>query len=880
MTPASAAPVLHMIGNAHIDPVWLWRWPAGVDEALATFRSAADRCDEYPQFVFTRGEAWLYRWVARLEPELSERVDALVRRGQWHVTGSMVVQPDANLPTTEGWRRQLRHGRRYFTERFGLAPTVAYNVDSFGHPASLPDLLAQEGCDAYVFHRPHPDRVALPAPAFRWRGSGGAEVLGFRIVPGYVTRTEDLGEQVRAALDAMDPALGHAMCFYGVGNHGGGPTRANIEWILEHAERRRRRAALLHPRGVLRVRARARERAARRGDRAAAHLPGLLQRDAGRQAPPAARRARAGGRRAGRGAARRGRLRAGPGARAPRRRVGGPPLLPVPRRAGRHLGPLLPGGGPRPAGPRRRRRRGAAGRGQPPLGGAPRAAGAVRPAGGGQRGRDRLERARGGRAVAGLRAVGGALAERSGGAAAALPARPARGPGAHHPRRVPARARAGRGRAGARARRSAAARAGGAARARGLAARAAQRAPGGRARRGRRPRAAPGRARAARGGRDRPAPAPRRVGHLDARPRPLPRAGRGAPGGRELGGRGGGPAARAGAARGRAGRIARALDAHPRGGGDQARARARRPVGGAADAPADADRAAGGAGELDERAGRGSGHAPAVAGRVAGVRLVVRRRARAGHPRRLEREPLRKLLAVDAAAQPQGGLGRRAARRVRGPRRVHRPGRARVRLRAARRARPGELDACARREAAPPLLLERFEGMERRAPGSWPTLFVPSPGGRSHPRDPEHRAAAGVARRAHRRAARLARARVGGARRLALRRRAARARLALAGPRRRAAPLASRGPRSRRLAGRGGAPPARPRRRGAAHPARRRTARGPRWGSTCSTGRSRSARSRSRSRSRSSRGSGSARPTPTPGWRSPASRGSTSSSSA
>ena len=50
----------------------------------------------------------------------------------------------------------------------------------------------------------------------------------------------------------------------------------------------------------------------------------------------------------------------------------------------------------------------------------------------------------------------------------------------------------------------------------------------GRARRGRRPRAAPGRAGAARGGRDRPAPAPRRVGHLDARPRPLPRAGRGA----------------------------------------------------------------------------------------------------------------------------------------------------------------------------------------------------------------------------------------------------------------------------------------------------------------------------------------------------------------
>jgi alpha-mannosidase len=226
--------VVHMIGNAHIDPIWLWRWPAGVDEALSTFRSAADRCDEFPEFVFTRGEAWLYRWVDRLEPELGARVDALIARGQWHVTGSMVVQPDANLPTTEGWRRQLRHGRRWLHERFGVSPTVAYNVDSFGHPASLPDLLAQEGMDAYVFHRPHPAQVALPAPLFRWRGTGGAEVLGFRIVPGYVTRTEDLAEQVRTAIAEADPAVGHTMCFYGVGNHGGGPTRANVEWILAH----------------------------------------------------------------------------------------------------------------------------------------------------------------------------------------------------------------------------------------------------------------------------------------------------------------------------------------------------------------------------------------------------------------------------------------------------------------------------------------------------------------------------------------------------------------------------------------------------------------------------------------------------------------------
>src|SRR3712207_6341729 len=64
----------------------------GVDEALATFCSAADRCDEYPEFVFTRGESWLYEQVERIDPELFGRVRRLVEGGQWHVTGGQYIQ--------------------------------------------------------------------------------------------------------------------------------------------------------------------------------------------------------------------------------------------------------------------------------------------------------------------------------------------------------------------------------------------------------------------------------------------------------------------------------------------------------------------------------------------------------------------------------------------------------------------------------------------------------------------------------------------------------------------------------------------------------------------------------------------------------------------
>lgn len=223
---------VHMIANAHIDPVWLWPWQAGADEALATAASMADRCDEYPEFVFTRGEAWLYRQAERIRPDLFARIRALVERGQWHVTGGVFIQPDLNLPTAAGLHRQIEHGQRYFRDRFGLSPTVGYNVDSFGHTATLPDILGSHGYEAYVFRRPEQHQVALPANVFRWQGRGGAEVTAFRIVPGYVANFADLAGQVRIAVESTDASLGHTMCFYGVGNHGGGPSKAMIEWIL------------------------------------------------------------------------------------------------------------------------------------------------------------------------------------------------------------------------------------------------------------------------------------------------------------------------------------------------------------------------------------------------------------------------------------------------------------------------------------------------------------------------------------------------------------------------------------------------------------------------------------------------------------------------
>lgn len=229
--------VVHLIANAHLDPVWLWNWPAGVDETIATFRSAADRCDEYPQLIYTRGEAWLFEVIEDLDPILFERIKKLVAAGRWAIAGGQYVQPDANLPTEAGWRKQFEIGGDYFESRFGIRPRIAYNVDTFGHPATLPDILKSCGYTGYVLHRPNQEQMKLPAQTFRWRGSAGGEVLAFRIAPSYVTRSDTIYGQIMMSAEAADRDLGHTMCFYGLGNHGGGPTKATIEYLLANQDK-------------------------------------------------------------------------------------------------------------------------------------------------------------------------------------------------------------------------------------------------------------------------------------------------------------------------------------------------------------------------------------------------------------------------------------------------------------------------------------------------------------------------------------------------------------------------------------------------------------------------------------------------------------------
>ena len=43
---------IHMIGNTHFDPVWLWTWDEAMASVRAAFRAALERMKEEEQFRY------------------------------------------------------------------------------------------------------------------------------------------------------------------------------------------------------------------------------------------------------------------------------------------------------------------------------------------------------------------------------------------------------------------------------------------------------------------------------------------------------------------------------------------------------------------------------------------------------------------------------------------------------------------------------------------------------------------------------------------------------------------------------------------------------------------------------------------------------------
>ena len=230
----------YLVGNAHLDPVWQWQWQEGSAEAKATIRSALDRMEEFPEFIFVCSSASVYQWVEEFAPEMFEEIQQRVKEGRFIVVGGWHVQPDCNMPSGEAFARQSLYAQRYFHDKLGVTAKVGYDVDSFGHNYMLPQILKKSGMDSYIMMRPDPNEKKLEHDIFEWVSPDGSSVTTCRILDPYCFNFDELEklEQRFIFLEENEKTDFDALpLFYGVGNHGGGPTIKNLETLRAFKEK-------------------------------------------------------------------------------------------------------------------------------------------------------------------------------------------------------------------------------------------------------------------------------------------------------------------------------------------------------------------------------------------------------------------------------------------------------------------------------------------------------------------------------------------------------------------------------------------------------------------------------------------------------------------
>ncbi len=220
-----------MAGHAHLDPVWLWDWREGYEALKATFRSALDRMAENPDMVFVHSSAAHYHWMEE-HPALLAEIRAAVERGQWEPVGGWWVEPDMNIPSGESLARQGLYGQRYMEKALGRRATVAFLPDSFGHPGTIPQIFRQTGLTHFVFMRPGAHERELPSNLFWWEGADGTRVLTARVET-YNTNPLNVAQSLGRNLAFRPQGEPEWIALYGVGNHGGGPTKALIQNIRD-----------------------------------------------------------------------------------------------------------------------------------------------------------------------------------------------------------------------------------------------------------------------------------------------------------------------------------------------------------------------------------------------------------------------------------------------------------------------------------------------------------------------------------------------------------------------------------------------------------------------------------------------------------------------
>jgi alpha-mannosidase len=223
--------VITAVGHAHIDTAWLWPLREARRKCARTFSTTLALMDEYPDYRFACSQPAQYAWMKEHYPDIYRRIKEKIASGQWEPVGAMWVEADCNLPSGEALVRQFLHGKRFFMQEFGYETRDLWLPDVFGYPGSLPQLIAEAGCDYFLTQKLSWNDTNKPEHhTFIWEGIDGTRI--FTHFPPADTYNGDFSAKqvLWSVANYKDrERCDRSLYLYGWGDGGGGPEPDMIE---------------------------------------------------------------------------------------------------------------------------------------------------------------------------------------------------------------------------------------------------------------------------------------------------------------------------------------------------------------------------------------------------------------------------------------------------------------------------------------------------------------------------------------------------------------------------------------------------------------------------------------------------------------------------
>ncbi|NLC42766.1 MAG: alpha-mannosidase [Clostridiales bacterium] len=218
------------VAHAHIDMNWMWGYAETVAVTLDTFRTMLNLMNEYPDFKFSQSQASVYRIVEEFDPHMLQEIKKRVKEKRWEVTASTWVEADKNMPNGESLARHVLYTKSYLSELLDLDPDslqLDFEPDTFGHSRNVPEVLSKAGVKYYYHCRGYKGHHL-----YRWKSPSGSSVITYR-EPLWYNATIDSDIAMVVPEFCAKNNMKTMLKVYGVGDHGGGPTRRDLEKLIE-----------------------------------------------------------------------------------------------------------------------------------------------------------------------------------------------------------------------------------------------------------------------------------------------------------------------------------------------------------------------------------------------------------------------------------------------------------------------------------------------------------------------------------------------------------------------------------------------------------------------------------------------------------------------